>query len=94
MTAIQTAHNAREIGQRIMALMNVLGDSQAEFCRRTGISDQSLSNYFHGLRRISLDQALQICDSTGATLDWIYFGDPSGLPLKFAALAVHEPRRA
>ena len=86
MTASRTAHNAREVGRRIAALREAMSLSAAQFARHTGITAQALHNYESGLRRISLDQAILVCDRTGSTLDWIYFGDPSGLPLRFASL--------
>lgn len=82
MTALRTAHNPREIGKRIRAIMDALGLSQAQFSRLTGVSQQALNNYLQGRQRPAIDAAVKICDRTGATLDWIYFGDPSGLPQK------------
>jgi transcriptional regulator with XRE-family HTH domain len=82
MTAFRTAHNPRDIGRRIEAIMKALGLSQAQFSRLTGVSQQALNNYLQGRQRPQLDQAVKICIRTGATLDWIYFGDPSGLPQK------------
>lgn len=87
MTALQTAHNALEIGRRIQAVRMAFEESPAQFARRVGISAQSLSNYETGYRRPGLDQAILICVATGVTLDWIYFGDNSGLPMRFASLA-------
>ena len=47
---------------------------------RKGISQPALNNYLKGLRRPEIDVAINIHAKTGATLDWIYLGDRSGLP--------------
>ncbi len=86
MTALETAHSAKEIGRRVTALREAMGFSPASFARHTRLSPQALSNYETGTRRISLDKAVLVCESTGSTLDWLYFGDPSGLPLRFAGV--------
>jgi len=61
-----------------------MGLTQAAWCRVTGIEPQAWNNYERGLRRISLDQALKVCQATGATLDWLYRGMADGLPVRLA----------
>lgn len=82
-----TAYDKKAIGVRIVAVREALDMTPAAFARHTGLSPQAISNWECGLRRISLDKAIRLCRATGATLDWIYFGDASGLPIRFAKLA-------
>lgn len=69
------------IAQRLIATRGALGLTQAAFGRRCGIAPQTLNNYEQAINRISIEQALMICQATGATLDWIYRGEMAGLPL-------------
>lgn len=64
----------------ILTRMAVSGDSQIEFCRRTGIRPNTWNNYEAGLNRISHDEALKVCVATGVSLDWIYRGIEALLP--------------
>lgn len=76
-----------DIGKRLAALMEALDfDNQAEFARHIGISQPGLNNYLKGFRRPELNVAMQIQAKTGATLDWIYLGERSGLPSRLLAL--------
>lgn len=70
---------------RLEALMKVLAKKQVEFASMVGISQPALNNYLKGLRRPDIDVAIAIQTRTGATLDWIYLGDRSGLPVRLAA---------
>ncbi len=48
--------------------------------------EQSLYNQFEtGRRLLTLQAAMKLCHHYGITLDWIYRGDPSGLPYKLYA---------
>lgn len=58
--------------------------SQAEFGRLAGVGRQSLNNAETGDNRIGLDNAKLVCRRTGATLDYVYLGNPSGLPMALA----------
>lgn len=75
----------RAIGERIVLTREAMGMSAAEFARFLGFGTQALSNYETGLRRPSLDQAFVIVQKAGVTLDWIYLGDVSGLPLRITS---------
>lgn len=74
-----------DIAKRLDALMTVMNLKQVGFAQLIGISQPALNNYLKGLRRPDLDVAIAIQTRTGATLDWIYLGDRSGLPLRLAA---------
>jgi DNA-binding XRE family transcriptional regulator len=70
-----------DIGRRIEMLMEALGLNQAAFAKRVGMSPPTVANYLAGFRRPEIDKAMQIASKTGATLDWIYLGVRSGLPM-------------
>lgn len=72
------------IARRIKLTREALGLSQAEICRRTGISPPAWNNYEKALGRPDLDPAFAIVRATGVTLDWLYFGDEAHLPLSVA----------
>lgn len=71
------------IAERLIRTREALGLSQAQWCRLTGIAPQAWNNYEQGLNRISIDQAIKVCQATGVTTDWIYRGLMSaGLPMQ------------
>ena len=70
------------IAERLRHIMEVLGDSQVLFAKRTGMTQQALNNWLQARQRPGLNQAIKICRRTGVTLDYIYLGDVSGLPSK------------
>lgn len=70
---------------RLDALMKALEKKQVEFASLIGVSQPALNNYLKGLRRPDIDVAIAIQTKTGATLDWIYLGDRSGLPVRLSA---------
>ena len=59
-----------------------MGLNQTELCRLTGIATNTWNQYEKQAKRPELDKALLMCEKLGWTLDWIYRGDPSGLPLR------------
>ena len=76
---------AKTIGARLRLTREAFGLSQADWYRLAGIWPSAWNNYETGLRRISLDQALKVCDATGVSLDWIYRGATTGLPRGMAS---------
>lgn len=62
--------------------MSVFEQNQAGMALLIGISQPALNNYLKALRRPELDVGIAIQAKTGATLDWIYLGDRSGLPAR------------
>lgn len=74
-----------DIAMRLSALMVAIEcKTQSEFASRLDINQPTLNNYLKGHRRPDLDTAIRIQVKTGATLDWIYLGDRSGLPVRLA----------
>jgi transcriptional regulator with XRE-family HTH domain len=82
-----------EIAERLKRTRQALGMSQAQWCRLTGIEPQAWNNYEKGIRRISLEQAIRVCQATGVTTDWIYRGlMSSGLPVNIQTALQAGPR--
>jgi transcriptional regulator with XRE-family HTH domain len=78
-----THHEA--IAQRLRLTREATGLPQRQFARRVGITPAAWNNYEKDVNRISVDAALKLCASIGATLDWIYRGNmESGLPMSLA----------
>lgn len=78
------ADQIHEIGERLRRIRDAKKMNQATFCRLVKIEQQAWNNYERGARRISLDQALKVCQFTGATLDYIYRGIEASLPYELA----------
>lgn len=69
-----------DIAMRLNALMTALDLKQVGLASLVGVTQPALSNYLKGLRRPEIDVGIAIQAKTGATLDWLYLGDRSGLP--------------
>jgi transcriptional regulator with XRE-family HTH domain len=54
--------------------------SQAEFARLCNIGAAAWNNAETGDNRIGIDAAMSVVRRTGVSLDYIYFGNPAGLP--------------
>lgn len=77
--------SVKAIAQRLTATRAALGyDNQVDFCRDAGISYNTWNNYENGRGRPKLNVAITLCRRFNLTLDWIYLGDPSGLPHRLA----------
>ena len=70
------------IAERLIATRKAIGLKQAEYAERAGIPNNTYNQYEQAKGRPSLDFAFKLCDTYGLTLDWIYAGDPSGLPYR------------
>lgn len=84
MSNSSTASDTPSVARRLEQLRKAIGMSQVEFCELTGIGKTAWNNYERARARISLNEALKVRTKTGATLDWIYAGDQSGLPVQLA----------
>lgn len=78
-----TGSDIDAIAERLKLTRRAMGLTQAAISRMVGIGAQAWNNYERGQKRISIDQALRLCRSTGITLDWIYQGDMRSLPHDF-----------
>jgi transcriptional regulator with XRE-family HTH domain len=87
------ANEIQEIGDRLRLTREAKGLNQATWCKLVGIEQQAWNNYERGRKRISIDQALKVVKFAGVTLDWIYRGEASGLPLEMA-MAIRKRENA
>jgi transcriptional regulator with XRE-family HTH domain len=65
---------AEKMADRLTRTREAFGMNQAQWSRLVGIEPQAWSNYEQGIRRISVDQAIKVCQATGINMDWIYRG--------------------
>lgn len=72
------------ISHRLLLLRKALGYSQVFMAKVMGQSPSTWAMYETGDRRISIDQALKLCATVGASLDWIYRGNIHTLPADLA----------
>lgn len=62
----------RELGQRIAALRQQTGLTQAELAERLGIRQQVVATYENATRRLPSSMTLPLCDIFGVTLDQLF----------------------
>lgn len=86
------------IADRLLDGQRALGLKPSEIADMSGIKRNTYSQWVNAKGRPQLDEAMKLCEAFGYTLDWIYFGDPQGLPYALAkalglpAAAPPEPR--
>jgi len=84
-----------DVARRLSVARRAIGLNQQEFAREAGLSQPQYNQFETGKRRLTLDAALVLCDTYALTLDWLYRGDPSGLPYRLATaikdLAAQSP---
>lgn len=86
-----TQDEIEEVAERLKLTREALGLSAADLCRMTGIKPNTYSMWEGGSGRPSLGEAKVLRKVLGYTLDWIYEGDRSGLPMKLAmAISAYE----
>ena len=76
-----------KIAPRLAALRSFTKLSQDAFAETLGITQPAWSQFESGKRRITLDVAATVVRRHGVTLDWIYFGEASGMPIRLQVLA-------
>lgn len=92
MSAAPDAASFEATGRRLIATRLALGfTSQLEFAEAAGVSPQAINNYERGRSRPQLSVALALCERFQLTLDWIYRGDPGGLPMRLARVLARDP---
>lgn len=89
-----TGDHAHDVGRRLrLTRLAFRVEDQKDFGEPAGVS-QSLYNRFEtGARLLTLQAALKLCHHYDVTLDWLYRGDPSGLPYSLAT-RIQEIRRS
>lgn len=74
------------IAARLTITREAFGLKQGEFSARAGIGQATYNQYESAKRRPSLEEAQKLVDEYNITLDWIYNGNPSGLPHHIASM--------
>lgn len=72
----------KEVGQRLVLARDALRLKAVELASSLGITPQRLSNYETGFRPFDLQLAMELSRKHGITMDYIYRGDPRGLPIE------------
>jgi transcriptional regulator with XRE-family HTH domain len=81
---------------RLTVTREAYGWSQAEMCRRLGITPQSWSHYEKLRVPVPTHVAANVCRQTGVTLDWVYFGSEALLPqivVRYIQATIERNRR-
>lgn len=77
----------KEVANRLEALRVAQGfANQADMAQAINAEVGTYNHWATGRRLISVSAAIRVCAVTGATLDYIYRGDVSGLPLRLTTL--------
>ena len=79
-----TGDLTRDVARRLTLARRALGVNQQTFAEGGGLSQPQYNQFETGKRRLTLESALKLCDAYSLTLDWLYRGDPSGLPYRLA----------
>lgn len=72
---------ALDVGRRLTLLRDVYEMSQTAFGKISGLSQSRYSQYETGERLLPVPVAIAFADQFGVSLDWLYMGDPSAMPL-------------
>ena len=79
------------IAARLICAREALEMSQSEFADMAGIARNTYNQYEKAVQRISLDMAMKLRDTYDLTLDYIYYGDASGVKFQLAQkLKAHQ----
>ena len=73
---------AKDSGRRLLETRTALGLTQREFSEAVGVRQTQYTMFETGSRRITIEIAVKLRDHYNLTTDWIYCGDPSGLPYR------------
>jgi len=65
----------KKIGKRVERLRNSLGLSKVEFAKQVGLSAQYLGTVESGITGLTLEKAVNICEVTGVSLDYLIRGE-------------------
>lgn len=78
-----TGDEANDIARRLRLTRVALGfdDRQQKlFGEEAGLEQSGYNKFETGERKLTLQAAMKLCHRYDLTLDWLYRGDPSGLP--------------
>lgn len=75
-----TGDLAADVARRLALTRRALDLDQQTFGETAGLAQPRYNQYETGRRLLTLSAAMMLCERYLLTLDWIYRGDPSGLP--------------
>jgi transcriptional regulator with XRE-family HTH domain len=75
----------REVGRRLAQTRIALGLTQDDLAEQLNVSRGALGNWEQGSRLADPGAIARMARRHRVTMDWIYLGDPSGLPSQLAA---------
>lgn len=73
---------AKDVARRLLRSRRALALDQEVFGDGAGLSQPRYNQYETGRRLLTLAAAMALCERYNLTLDWLYRGDPSGLPYR------------
>ncbi len=62
------------VGERLRRAREAFGLTQADVCRRAGVTANAYNQWEKGRRLINLFDAMKLADVLTFTLDWLYRG--------------------
>lgn len=74
----------RQVGYNLRQVIAALGITQVEAAGVMGVPKNQLGNWLRGEAYPRHYEVYLFCRRYGVTADWIYLGDPSGLPGRIA----------
>lgn len=83
----------RDVARRLAMSRAAIGMDQEDFADGAGLSQPRYNQYETGKRLLTLPAAMMLCERYLLTLDWIYRGDPSGLPVRLLK-EINQSRKA
>lgn len=69
-----------EIGRRLKAARDALGLSQADICRAVDVSPSRWNQWETGGKLPDALVMAEVSRRYGITMDWVFAGNPAGLP--------------
>tara|TARA_R110000822_G_scaffold30340_2_gene88451 strand:- start:213 stop:521 length:309 start_codon:yes stop_codon:yes gene_type:complete len=71
-----------DVGRRLRQVRIAKGMKQTDFAEGAGLSQPQYSPFETGSRLLSVQAAIKLSRAYNISLDWLYEGDPSSLPVK------------
>jgi transcriptional regulator with XRE-family HTH domain len=71
--------DVESVALRLLASRVALELTQTRLCKITGMTKQTWNNYERAYARISVNNAIVLCQAFGLTLDWVFRGTRAGL---------------
>jgi len=94
---LDTGDLDKDVARRLTLSRIALGMSPGDFAAGAGLTQSNYSQYENLWRSLSIRAAMKLCARYNLTLDWLFRGDPSGLPIRLndainSATAEHGER--